>query len=128
MARNQLSNPDSLVGHIYKARYHPTSSFMDAMLKANLSLILRSILEAKNVIRSGARWRIGKGDRVMVWVDPWLSDMGNLWVESPPAEGHELATMESLKRLDGTGVGTMGLGPTTPANRPRPTEDHRMMA
>ena len=25
-------------------------------------------------------------------------------------------------------VGTMGLGPTTPANRPRPTKDHRMMA
>ena len=39
----------------------------------------------------------------MVWVDPWLPDMGNPWVESPPAEGLELATMESLKRLDGTG-------------------------
>ena len=39
----------------------------------------------------------------MVWADPWLSDMGNPWVESPPAAGLEFVTMELLKRFDGTG-------------------------
>ena len=58
---------------------------------------------AKYVFRSDARWRIGKGDRVMVWADLWLPNMGNPWVESSPTTGLEFATKESLMRLDGTG-------------------------
>ena len=83
------TNPDSLVGQIYKAKYHPTSIFMDATPKANPSLIWRSILAAQDILRRGARWRIGKSDRMLVWEDPWLPDMSNPRVESPLAIGLE---------------------------------------
>ena len=67
-----LLNLASLVARIYKARYFPTSSFLDAHLKANPSFIWRSIMEAQEVIRMGVIWRVGKGNQVNIWLDPWL--------------------------------------------------------
>ena len=97
-----LFNPSSLVARLYKARYFPTSSVLNANLKANPSLIWRSILTTQDIIRRGAIWRIGRGDHVQIWKDPWLPDMTNPWVTTPPAEGLEEALVASLKSEDGT--------------------------
>lgn len=40
-----IQNSDSLVGRIYKAKYHPNSTFMNAKIGGNPSFIWRSILE-----------------------------------------------------------------------------------
>ena len=91
-----LTSPDSLVSRIFQARYFLSSSFMEAELGSNPSYIWRSILAAQNMIRSGARWRIGNGSNVRIWGDPWFPDELNPYVESPLYSNLENAFVGSL--------------------------------
>ena len=91
------------MARIFKTRHYPTTSFLQAKIKPNLSLIWRSILSAQGVIQSGVRWRIGNGEHVRIWQESWVPDLRNPWLQSPPAGGLEEATMNSLKNITGTG-------------------------
>ncbi|XP_060960637.1 uncharacterized protein LOC115723546 [Cannabis sativa] len=84
-----LTNESSLVSRIYKARYYPNGSFLSATLGHNPSFIWRSLLEAKDLVRSGARRSIGGGNSVSILFDPWLPDDQNPFVSShhPALEG-----------------------------------------
>lgn len=77
-----LTNPRSLVGHIYKARYFPKTNFLEAILENNPSFIWMSIWEAKLVIVVGARWKVGRGDKINITGQPWLSDEQNPFISS----------------------------------------------
>lgn len=67
-----ITQPSSLVTHLYKARYFPKSNFLDAQIGSNPSYVWRSILEAQNLVRSGAAVRVGAGTSVSIINDPWL--------------------------------------------------------
>lgn len=54
-----LTNPDSLVSRLYKARYFADSDFFVSSLGNNPNFIWRSILAAKEMLLKGVRWRIG---------------------------------------------------------------------
>ena len=98
-----LIDSSSLVARVYKARYYPLGSFLDAQLGNNLSYIWRSVLASQKVIRDGVRWRVGVGNHINVWSDPWLPDQRNPYVESLPSAGLEHATVDTLKNIDGRG-------------------------
>ena len=49
---------------VYKARYFPTCSFMDAELGSNPSFVWRSLLQAKELLQEGLAWKIGDGKNV----------------------------------------------------------------
>ena len=91
------------MARIFKTRYYPTTSFLQVKIKPNPSLIWRSILSAQGEIQSGVRWRIGSGEHVKIWQEPWVPNLRNQWLQSPPAGGLEEATMNSLKNNTGTG-------------------------
>ena len=61
-----LSNPDSLVAKLLKARYYPSSSFFNAKLGNNPSYIWRGIIASRSVVIQGARIRIGSGKSVSI--------------------------------------------------------------
>jgi hypothetical protein len=42
----------------------------------NLSYVWRSILQARFIVRGGARWCIGSGAAIPILREPWLSDGG----------------------------------------------------
>ncbi|KAL0433774.1 UNVERIFIED_CONTAM: putative ribonuclease H protein [Sesamum latifolium] len=65
-----LKHPDLLICQIWKARYFPHCDFFHA--GHNASYTWRSVWEARNVVESGVRWRIGNGRAVRVWDDGWL--------------------------------------------------------
>jgi len=67
-----LIEPDSLVSCIYKARYFPTRGFFPASLGHNPSYVWRSILNARFIVRGGARWCIGLGVSILVLNEPCL--------------------------------------------------------
>ncbi|XP_074336620.1 uncharacterized protein LOC141673779 [Apium graveolens] len=77
-----LINPDSLVARLYKARYFENTDFLNATLGHSPSFIWRSILEAKNVVAAGVRWRIGTGTNVKISGQPWLVDTGDPYIST----------------------------------------------
>lgn len=77
-----LTNADSLVARIYKARYYPQSNFLSTKIGGSPSFVWRSVLEAQNMIRTGAACRMGSG----VSNDPWLPDSHQPFITTSNSE------------------------------------------
>ena len=67
-----LSNPNSLMARVYKAKCFPYDDILNAKLGSNPSHAWRSISNSLEVIRKGTRWRVGNGKRIHIWEDKWL--------------------------------------------------------
>lgn len=66
-----LTNPNSLVGRLLKAKYFPNVSFLKAELGRCPSFLWRSIWDGKALLQEGLRWKIGYVSEVGV-MDRWL--------------------------------------------------------
>ena len=62
----------SLFYRVYKARYFPQCSFMDAKLGHNPLFVWCSLLAARDVIREGSMWKIGDGQCIKLTSNNWL--------------------------------------------------------
>ncbi|XP_019170982.1 PREDICTED: uncharacterized protein LOC109166487 [Ipomoea nil] len=69
-----LTEPTTLVAMIYKARYYPTTTFIDATIGNSPSHCWRSIMATHDLVCVGVRRRIGNGRDTLIWGHPWLSD------------------------------------------------------
>ncbi|XP_057794267.1 uncharacterized protein LOC131010650 [Salvia miltiorrhiza] len=67
-----LTDTDSLVCRVLKAKYFPNTDFLAATVGHSPSFSWRSICSAQDLLRRGIRWRIGDGAQVRVFKDPWL--------------------------------------------------------
>ena len=74
---------NSLVYHVFKARYFPICDFVEASLGNNPSYVWRSLMAAQKIVRHGLRWQIGNGLNVQVWNDKWLPSSSIFKVVSP---------------------------------------------
>ena len=61
-----LNHQNSLFFRVYKARYFPNVSFLEAELGSNPSYIWRSLLKAREIILAGARWKVGCGTSINI--------------------------------------------------------------
>lgn len=97
-----MTNQDSLVSQLYKARYFPKCEFLAAPLGDNPSYIWRSLWEAKVVLKAGARWKIGGGSKINILDQPWLKNDDNPYISSTDQrlEGMKLS---SIMHVDGRG-------------------------
>jgi ribonuclease HI len=77
-----LMGEDSLMGRVFKSRYYPRTSFIEAKVGYQPSYAWRSIQSAKDVINLGARWRIGNGEKVSICNDKWLPNQAGFKVWS----------------------------------------------
>ena len=84
-----LQYPDSLVTQIFKARYFPNTSFLNAVAMPAISFIWRSILAGRDILSKGLRYQIGMGTKVSLWSDPWLPLPFSFKPFSSPMEGTE---------------------------------------
>ena len=69
-----ITEPNSLVARIFKARYFPSSSYLTATVGHNPSYVWRIIMRARFIMREGARWSIGSGATISILNEPWLSN------------------------------------------------------
>ena len=67
-----LNQQNSLFFRVYKARYFPMCSFLEAKLGSNPSYVWRSILQARDVILIGSKWKVGSGNLVDIACHMWL--------------------------------------------------------
>ena len=61
-----LLNTYSLFFRVYKLRYFPNCSFMDAELGSNPSYVWRSLWAAREIICEGLKWGVGHGRTIDV--------------------------------------------------------------
>ena len=88
--------PDSLMSKVYKARYFPNSTFLEASLGNNPSFMWSSIMKAQPLIRRGVRCKIGSGENTLIFRDSWLIHDDNPYISSPPPPGLEAAPVSSI--------------------------------
>ena len=67
-----IKETHSLFYWVYKARYFPRCSFMEAELGSNPSMVWRSLLQARDVIREGTVWEVGDGRSIGIRSYRWL--------------------------------------------------------
>uniref|UniRef100_A0A803PV21 Reverse transcriptase n=1 Tax=Cannabis sativa TaxID=3483 RepID=A0A803PV21_CANSA len=94
-----VTNDNSLVAKIYKARHYSNGSFFSAELGPNRSFIWRSLWEAKSLVRMGARKAIGDGKSTMILNEPWLPGTGCNFITTshPNLVGR---TVDSLMKME----------------------------
>ena len=91
-----LTNTESLVGRIFKARYFLRTSVIEAGLGHNPSFVWRSLIAAKQVVVRGSRIQVGSGHNILIGSDPWLPDVENRFVSTSLNESIASAPVYSL--------------------------------
>ena len=56
----------------------------------------KSILHGREVIRQGAKWRVGNGESIKVWVDNWLPSLSHPQIQGPLIAEMQEARVSSL--------------------------------
>ena len=91
-----LINPHSRVALTIKAKYHPKSFILQAGLGNHPSYVWKSLQSSINLIKSGARRRVGSGEDVIVWTYPWVPN-SHPFITTTPLEGPEDWPVSALK-------------------------------
>ena len=90
-----MTNPQTLIARMYKARYFLHSNFFEAPLVHKPSFVWRSICNAKFILRAGSRWKIGDGSSIPIWNNNWLVGNGYLTLQN-----HGSTPFDNLKVSD----------------------------
>ena len=56
-----LHDTESLFYRVFKVKFFPNSSIMEASIPSSSSYAWRSIIHGRDVIKKGSAWRIGNG-------------------------------------------------------------------
>uniref|UniRef100_A0A803QNQ6 Reverse transcriptase domain-containing protein n=1 Tax=Cannabis sativa TaxID=3483 RepID=A0A803QNQ6_CANSA len=84
-----LTNPDSLVAQILKAKYFKRNDFLLAATGHTPSFCWRSILWGRDLLTKGLIWKIGDGNLVNTSESNWLPSHGKAILKpglSPPSQ------------------------------------------
>ncbi|KAA3455658.1 Ribonuclease H-like superfamily protein [Gossypium australe] len=90
-----LEHPDSLVAQVLKAKYYPTTNFLQARLGRRPSYTWKSIWAAKSLIKEGLGWRVGTGEHILINEDAWLPGAANYRI-CYPILNTDITTVASL--------------------------------
>ena len=69
---------------------------MEAPESPSGSYAWRSILKGREVLVRGARWRVGDGESIKVWDDPWLPSLEHPRILSPIIDVLQEAIVDCL--------------------------------
>ncbi|KAL5830904.1 hypothetical protein ACOSQ4_016258 [Xanthoceras sorbifolium] len=78
-----LNDPSSLLSRVLKAKYFPNTNFLKSSLGWKPFFVWRSILWGRDVLLRGLRWKVGDGQSISVYDDPWIPRDSNFKVYSP---------------------------------------------
>jgi ribonuclease HI len=79
-----LQDPSSQFHRVFKAKFFPNGSILDANPRTRGSYAWQSILKARDIIIKGAVWRVGNGKSINIWNQRWLPEESHRTVISPP--------------------------------------------
>ncbi|CAL1353289.1 unnamed protein product [Linum trigynum] len=67
-----LMEPQSLLAQVYKGKYFPNGSFLDASARSRPSWGWQSILFGRELLAQGLRWQIGNGQTAALLDSNWI--------------------------------------------------------
>ena len=67
-----ITSTQSLFYKVYKARYFPKCSFLEAEFGKNPSFVWRSLMASRDIILEGSRWQMGDGQSINIRNYKWL--------------------------------------------------------
>ena len=91
-----FQNKHSLLYRVFKPKFFPNCSFMEAPKSQACSYAWRSILKGREVLKEGMRWRVGDGSSIRIWSDPWLPSTFMPFISLLVVPGWEEAKVASL--------------------------------
>ena len=91
-----LHNKDSLLYKVFKSKFFPECSFMEAPDNPSGSYAWNSLLKGREVLWRGACWRVGNEESIKIWEYPWLPSLEHPKILSPVIEGLHDATVDCL--------------------------------
>ena len=68
-----IHHTHSLFYRVYKVRYFPNCSFMEAEIRHSKSFVWWRLVVARKVIMEGSRWKVVNGMQIMADSRNWLS-------------------------------------------------------
>ena len=74
---------NSLVFKVLSTKYFLSGNIFDAELSPRCSFAWRSIMQARDGVLKGARWRVSDGVNIQIWQHRWLLIEGGGRVLSP---------------------------------------------
>ena len=91
-----LHDKTSLFYKVFKARFFPNSSIMEAANSRLGTYAWKSILRGRDIIQRGASWRIGSGEKINIWQQCWLPRKHPRQLPTCPLESFENHTIATL--------------------------------
>ena len=91
-----LHNKESLLHRVFKRKFFPNCSFLEALDNSSGSYAWCSILKGREVLVRRARWRVGNGESIKIWDDPWLPSLEHPRILSPVIDGLQEAMVDCL--------------------------------
>ena len=91
-----LHNKETLFYKVFKAKFFPNHSLLEAKETSSGSYAWKSILHGRDVVPDGACWRVGNGKSIKIWQHHWLPRKHPTKVLSPMVETMEEATVDCL--------------------------------
>lgn len=67
-----IQAPESLCARVLQAKYFPEGDILKATSQPGMSYVWRSLLQGVDIIKAGMIWRVGSGEHINIWADPWL--------------------------------------------------------
>ncbi|GAU41426.1 hypothetical protein TSUD_26060 [Trifolium subterraneum] len=80
-----VTEPNSLMATMLKAKYFPHTQFLQASQGKRFSYVWQSIQKASWTLKKGSFWLVGNGDHINIWQDRWIHPhMGSTtWTPKP---------------------------------------------
>ena len=91
-----LHNKNSLFYRVFKSRFFPNCTIMEAKEGHCGSYAWKSILKGRGVIQRGAKWRMGDGESIKIYGDNWLPTASLSSVHGPLPSKFQNALVSSL--------------------------------
>ncbi|XP_023883410.1 uncharacterized mitochondrial protein AtMg00310-like [Quercus suber] len=90
------TNSSSLFCWVFRAKYFPPGSFMDADMGRNPFYAWRSLIAAQGVVRNGIQWQVGDGENIKVWCDKLVPKLSTYMVVSPEIQSPQVTLVKDL--------------------------------
>ena len=78
-----INDPESLCARVLRAKYYAHGDIMQAGPKAGSSFTWQSIVAGLTTFKRGYIWRVGNGESINIWNDPWIPSRPSRKILSP---------------------------------------------